>query len=164
MSKKGTDSYYSTDLISDMLSRGGSSRFNQQLIKTKKVFGNIDACVSGSIDPGMFIISGTLLPGIKMQQAETAVWNELEKVTNELVEPRELQKLKNKIESTTVFNEIGCLNKAMNLAQFELLGDANGINTEVEKYNRVTAEDVKKAATKIFRKENSSTLRYYAQK
>ena len=77
MAKKGSDSYYSTDLISDVLSRGGSSRFNQELIKTQKVFGNIDAYVSGSIDPGMFIISGTLLPGIKMEAAESAVWNEL---------------------------------------------------------------------------------------
>lgn len=164
MAKKGSDSYYSTDLISDVLSRGGSSRFNQELIKTQKVFGNIDAYVSGSIDPGMFIISGTLLPGIKMEAAESAVWNELEKVTSELIQSRELQKLKNKIESTTVFEEIGGLNKAMNLAQFELLGDANGINTEVEKYNRVTAEDIKKAAKTVFRRENSSTLRYYAKK
>ena len=164
MAKKGSDSYYSTDLISDVLSRGGSSRFNQELIKTQKVFGNIDAYVSGSIDPGMFIISGTLLPGIKMEAAESAVWHELEKVTSELIQSRELQKLKNKIESTTVFEEIGGLNKAMNLAQFELLGDANGINTEVEKYNRVTAEDIKKAAKTVFRRENSSTLRYYAKK
>ena len=138
--------------------------FNQELIKTQKVFGNIDAYVSGSIDPGMFIISGTLLPGIKMEAAESAVWHELEKVTSELIQSRELQKLKNKIESTTVFEEIGGLNKAMNLAQFELLGDANGINTEVEKYNRVTAEDIKKAAKTVFRRENSSTLRYYAKK
>ena len=164
MAKKGGESYYSTDLISDILSRGGSSRFNQELIKTQKIFGNVDAYVSGSMDPGMFIISGTLLPGIKIEDAESAVWQELEKVSSEVIQSRELQKLKNKIESTTVFEEIGVLNKAMNLAQFELLGDANGINTEVEKYNQVTAEDIKKAAKKVFRRENSSTLRYYAKK
>jgi predicted Zn-dependent peptidase len=164
MAKKGGDSYYSTDLISDILSRGASSRFNQELDKTQKIFGNIDAYISGSIDPGLFIISGTLLPGIKMEEAESAVWHELEKVSSELVQSRELQKLKNKIESTTVFEEIGGLNKAMNLAQFELLGDANGINTEFEKYNRVTAEDIKNAAKTVFRRENSSTLRYYSKK
>ena len=164
MAKKGGDSYYSTDLISDILSRGASSRFNQELVKTQKIFGNIDAYISGSIDPGLFIISGTLLPGIKMEEAESAVWHELEKVSSELVQSRELQKLKNKIESTTVFEEIGGLNKAMNLAQFELLGDANGINTEFEKYNRVTAEDIKNAAKTVFRRENSSTLRYYSKK
>ncbi|MBL4624850.1 MAG: insulinase family protein [Flavobacteriales bacterium] len=164
MDKKGSDEYNSTDLLSDVLSRGNSSRFNQELIKNQKLFGNIEAYVTGSLDPGMFIISGKLLPEVKMEEAEKAIWIELEKLKAEIVGDRELQKLKNKIESTTVFEEIGVLNKAMNLAHFELLGDANGINSAVEKYQSLTAKDLKGSANLVFRKENSSTLRYYSNK
>ena len=164
MDKKGGKDYFPVDLLSDVLSRGQSSRFNQELIKNKKLFGNIDAYVSGSLDPGMFIVSGKLLPNIKMVDAENAIWVELEKLKAADIEARELQKLKSKIESTTVFEEIGVLNKAMNLAQFELLGDANLINSEVEKYQNISAHELNVAAKSVFKPENSSTLRYYSKK
>lgn len=164
MDEKMSHGYYVKDLLSDVLSRGQSARFNQELIKKKKLFGNIDAYVSGSLDPGMFIISGKLLSGITMETAEKAIWEELEKLISDSVKERELQKLKNKIESTTVFEEIGVLNKAMNLASFELVGDAALINQEVEKYHKITSEEVTEHAEQLFRKENSSTLRYFAEK
>jgi zinc protease len=164
MDKKGAGQYYSTDMLSDVLSRGQSSRFNQELIKKQKLFGNVDAYVSGSTDPGMFIVSGKLMPEVKMEDAENAIWAELEKLKADKIAEREMQKLKNKIESTTVFEEIGVLNKAMNLAQFELLGDANGINLEVAKYQSLTVDDLNSSACTVFRKENCSTLRYYAKK
>jgi hypothetical protein len=111
----------------------------------------------------MFIVSGKLLPGITMEKAEQSIWEELDKLIGESIHDRELEKLKNKIESTTVFEEIGVLNKAMNLASFELLGDAAMINQEVEKYQKIISEELTEHAKVLFRKENSSTLRYFAE-
>ncbi|MGJ1316574.1 insulinase family protein, partial [Sphingobacterium multivorum] len=94
------------------------------------------------------------------EEAERAVWAELEVIKSELVPAAELEKVKNKIESTNVFAELSILDKAMNLAFHELLGDANGINTEVSKYLSVSAEEVQQQAQVIFRPENASILMY----
>jgi len=61
-----------------------------------------------------------------------------------------------------VFSEMSLLDKAMNLAYFELLGDASELNSETQKYLNVSAEDIRSQAKHIFRKENSSTLYYLA--
>lgn len=156
--------YYETDLISDILSRGNSSRLFVSLIKNQKLFSEVNAYVTGSIDPGLFIIEGQIVDGVAVEDAEQAIWNELEKLKTERVPAEELTKVKNKIESTMVFAQMGLLDKAMNLAFFELLGDAGDLNSETERYLRVSAEDILKRAGVIFRKENSSTLLYLSNK
>jgi len=102
------------------------------------------------------------LENVSIESAEAAIWEELEIIKNELVPADELTKVKNKTESTMVFSEMSLLDKAMNLAQFELFGDANKLNHETDKYLAVTAEQIQKQAQEIFRKENSSTLIYLA--
>jgi predicted Zn-dependent peptidase len=97
-----------------------------------------------------------------MEVAEAAIWKELERISTELVPVVELTKVKNKMESM-VFSEMSLLDKAMNLAYFELLGDADGLNSEIQKYLDVTAEEIRQQAAHIFRKENSSTLYYLAK-
>lgn len=155
--------YYVCDLISDILSRGNSSRLFVNLLKDKKMFSDINAYMFGSLDPGLFIIEGKPTPGIEPEQAEAAIWEEINKLKNELVSADELTKVKNKMESTMAFSEMNLLDTAMNLAFFELLGDGDGINHETEKYLAVTAEDIRQQAQQIFRKENSSTLYYLAK-
>ncbi|HEX8378847.1 MAG TPA: pitrilysin family protein [Pedobacter sp.] len=154
--------YYETDLISDILSRGNASRLHVNLIKHKKLFSEINAHSTGSMDPGLFIIEGKPLKGITMEDAEAAIWEEIEKLKNQLIPENELIKVKNKIESTMVFSEMNLLDKAMNLATFELLGNASDLNKETERYMAVTAEDIRNRANNIFRKENSTTLYYLA--
>ncbi len=156
--------YYATDLISDILSRGNSSRMHNSLIKDKKLFSDLHAYVMGDFDKGLFVISGKLSKGISMEEAEKGIDEELEKMKTQLVAKDELQKVKNKMESSHVFGEIEVLNKAANLAVSELLGDANMVNMEVDKYLSVTAEQIKEQANSIFRKENCSTLYYKAKK
>ncbi len=156
--------YYATDLISDILSRGNSSRMHNSLIKDKKLFSDLHAYVMGDFDKGLFVVSGKLSKGISMEQAEQGINEELEKMKNQLVAKDELQKVKNKMEASHVFGEIEVLNKAANLAVSQLLGDANMVNLEVEKYLGVTAEQIKEQANQIFRKENCSTLYYKAKK
>lgn len=157
-------SYFTADLLSDVLSNGDSSRLYRRLLKEQRIFTQIDAYITGSIDPGLFIIEGKPAEGISLETAETAIWKELEELKSELVPDSELQKLKNKVESALLFGEAGALNKAMNLAYYELIGDADMINREVGEYQRITPPDLLEASVKIFRKENCSTLYYKAKK
>ncbi|MEO6149813.1 MAG: pitrilysin family protein, partial [Mucilaginibacter sp.] len=116
--------YHTAELMSDILSRGNSSRLYRNLVKEKQLFSEIHAYISGSIDTGMFVVEGKPLEGVTTEVAEAALWEELEKLKNELVPVDELTKVKNKTESTMVFGEMALLEKAMSLAFFELYGDA----------------------------------------
>lgn len=156
------EGYYEADLISDILSRGNSSRLYKTLVKDKQLFSEIHAYNMGSFDKGMFVVEGKPLENVSIETAEAAIWEELEIIKNQLVPADELTKVKNKTESTMVFSEMSLLDKAMNLAQFELFGDADKLNQETDKYLAVTAEQIQKQAKEIFRKENSSTLIYLA--
>ncbi|MXV50233.1 insulinase family protein [Pedobacter sp. HMF7647] len=155
--------HYECDLISDILSRGNSSRLHTSLVKEQKIFSEVHAYQTGSLDEGLFIVEGKPLSGIDIHDAEKAVWNELEKLKNELVPEDELTKVKNKMESTMVFSEMNLLDKAMNLAYFELLGNADGYNHETAKYLKVDATAIQDRAKQVFSKENSSTLYYLAE-
>lgn len=156
--------YYESELMSDILSQGNSSRLHANLVKEQKLFSDINAYVTGSHDPGLFIVEGKPLQGVTIEEAEKAIWGELEKLKTEPVQDDELTKVKNKVESTMIFSEMSLLDKAMNLAFFELLGNAEDLNNETERYFRVSAEDLKKRAESVFTKENSSTLLYLANK
>src|SRR6476661_3805205 len=162
MGSRNSDDYYQADLMSDIRSRGNSSRLYRRLVKEQHLFSEVNAYVTGSIDPGLFIIEGKPLQGISIEQAESAIQAELEVLKEELVADSELQKVKNKVESTHVFSEMSLLDKAMNLAYFELLGDANNLNTEVERYLSITAADLQRQAQTLFSIDNCSTLYYLA--
>ena len=152
--------YYATDLISDLLSRGSSSRLYRSLVKENQIFSEINAYMMGSIDTNLFVVEGKPLPHISLEDAEKHIWTELEKIKSELVAENELQKVKNKVESTMLFAELSILDKAMNLAFFEMLSKAEDYNQDVAKYSAVTIEDIHRVANSLFVKENSSTLFY----
>lgn len=156
------EDYHAVDLISDILSRGKSSRLFTELVKRKKLFSEIDAYLSGSLDEGLLVIEGKLMKGVKMEAAENAIREEIEKLKSIYVGDEELQKVKNKIESYNTFDEMGVLNKATNLAVFELLGDAADINREVHKYFSVTNEQIRTLAKQILNENNCATLHYYS--
>lgn len=155
--------YYAIDLASDILSNGKSSRLYQRLVKEQKLFSDINAYQTGDIDAGLFVVSGRLNKDVSMEDAEKAIEEQLDLLKKEAVEERELDKLKNKLESNNVFGEMSALNKAMNLAYAELLGDANRVNSEMDYYRKVTPADIKRVANTVFTAENSSTLYYYAK-
>ena len=155
--------YYIADLITEILSGGGSSRLFHSLVKEKKLFSAIECYHSGSLDAGTLVIEGKLVKGIKMEDAEKAVEEELEKMRTEKVTATELQKVKNKVESLIAFEDMSLTNRANSLAFYELLGDAGQMNHELEKYNVVTAEDILNESRIIFRPENSNTLYYYSK-
>lgn len=152
--------YYAFDILSDILSNGRSCRLNQRLVQEKRLFSSIDAYISGSLDTGLFQISGKPAEGVTLEQAEAAVCEELDRLCQEMVDERELEKVKNKFESSHIFGNINYLNVATNLAWFELLGKAEDLDSEVERYRTITTDRLREVAQKAFRKENASILYY----
>jgi zinc protease len=155
--------YYTSDLITEVLSGGGSSRLFQSLVKEKQLFSNIECYHFGTTDAGLLTIEGKLVKGVKMQDAEAAINEELDKLKAEKVSENELQKVKNKTESMIAFEDMSIMNRANSLAYYELLGDATLMNTELDRYNEVTVDQVKELSNEIFREENCSTLYYYSK-
>jgi zinc protease len=153
--------YYTADLISDVLSAGESSRLYVELVKKQQLFSDINAYITGSFDPGLFVISGKIMNGTDIEVAENAINNMISELQNQSVNGRELQKVKNRIESMLVFTELKVLEKALNLSVYELLGDAGLINNETEKYAQVNAEDIRRFANEALVESNCSTLCYH---
>ena len=156
--------YQTYDLMSDILSQGQSSRLYNSLLKEQQLFSDIHAYITSSIDEGLFVVEGKLVQGVAIETAEAAIWAELNKLINAQVTDEELTKVKNKSESIMVFAEMSLLDKAMNLAYYELLGDAADLNTEIDKYLAVTPNQIQEAARTTFTKEKSSTLYYLTAK
>ncbi len=152
--------YYIIDLLTDILSGGGSSRLYQSLVKEKQFFSNIECHHFGSTENGLVVIEGKLVKGVKMEDAEKAVEAELEKMKNELVSETELQKVKNKTESMIAFEDMSVMSRAQSLAYYEILGDASWMNFELEKYATVTTEDILQESRTIFRHTNCNTIHY----
>jgi predicted Zn-dependent peptidase len=152
--------YHATDLLTDILSGGGSSRLYQSLVKEKKLFSNIECHHFGSTDAGLVVVEGKLVKGVKMEDAEKAVEFELEKIKNEKVSDNELQKVKNKTESMIAFEDMSVMSRANSLAYYETLGDAAWMNDELEKYGSVTTEDILQESRYIFNNTNCNTIHY----
>jgi zinc protease len=160
---RGDEDYHAMDMVSDILSNGKSARLYIELVKKRQLFSEINAYMTGDLDKGLFVVSGKLVKGVTMAEAESAIEEELAKFKSQLLEERELTKIKNKLESILVFSEMSVLNKAMNLATYELMGDASQINHETEKYLSVTAQKISEVINKYVQKQNCSTLYYMAK-
>lgn len=152
--------YYVYDMITDVLSNGRSSRFIQSLVQEQQLFTSIDAFITGSLDEGLLQITGKPAEGVSLEQAEQAIWIELERLKTIPVPENELEKVKNRYESEQIFNNMNYLNVATNLAYFELISQAEDINMEVGKYRSVTATKIQETAIRCFVPENCSILYY----
>ena len=152
--------YYAYDILSDILSNGRSSRLIQHLVHDRQIFSSIDAHISGSIDAGLFHITGKPANGVSLEDAEKAVWEELQIISNELIDEEELEKVKNKFESKQIFGNLNYLNVATNLAWFEMLSRAEDMDKEVENYRAVTSQQLMDVARKAFTRTNYSVLIY----
>ncbi|MBC7937569.1 MAG: insulinase family protein [Rhizobacter sp.] len=154
------DRYYTADLISDILSGGASSRLYQNLVKEKQLFSSIDCSHMGSTDAGIMVIEGKLVKGVNIKDADAAVMEELKKLQQEGIAASELEKVKNKTESAMAFEDMTVMNRAASIAMYELLGDADLMNKELEKYKAVTTEKIAEQCKVIFNENNCSTMYY----
>ncbi|MEK7200247.1 MAG: pitrilysin family protein [Bacteroidota bacterium] len=155
--------YYVMDLATEILGSGGSSRLYQSLVKEKQLFSGLDCHHFGSTDNGLVAIEGKLVKGVSLEAAEKAVEEEIEKIQADPVTEAELQKVKNKTESIIAFEDMGVMSRAGSLAMYELLGDAQLMNTELQRYQAITAEDLQQTCKEVFRSENSNTLLYHSK-
>lgn len=152
--------YYATDLLTDILGGGASSRLYQSLVKEKQLFSGIDCSHTGSIDSGLVSIQGKLVTGVSIEAAEKAVDEIIQLIISEKISEKELEKVKNKTESMMAFEDLALMSRASNLAFYELLGDVNLINTELDFYQKVTPDDIQRVASTLFRESNSNTVHY----
>jgi predicted Zn-dependent peptidase len=157
------EGYHATDLITEVLGGGTSARLYEQLIKVKQIFSSIDCYHFGTVDPGLLVIEGKLVKGISMAVAEKAVLEEIEKIKNEILDAKELQKVINKTESVICFEDMSIMNRAHSLAYYELLGDADLMNKELSMYQKVTPSMIQHTAQQIFQDSNRNTLYYYSK-
>ncbi len=159
MPERKSPDYQVADILSDALGGDKSSRLYNRIQKQLKLVTEIQAYVLGSLDEGLFLISGKLAPEKSFSELDNALWEELEKIKSTLVGDKELTRLKNKIQTAREFQDQGLLNRAMNLSFYELLGDANGINLEMGLYSMITTGDLQRVSGSMFRKENCSLLK-----
>ena len=157
------DDYYATDLLTDILGGGASSRLYQSLVKEQQLFTGINCYHFGSLDAGLLAIDGQLVKGVDIKKAEDAIEAELDKIRHSIVDERELQKVQNKTESVMAFEDMSVMNRAGSLAFYELLGDGELMNTEFKKYQDVTVQDLKRIANAVLQPSNSNTLWYLAE-
>jgi zinc protease len=155
--------YYAADIVTEILGSGQASRLHQRLVKELQLFSNISCYHTGSVDPGLLVIEGKLVKGIAIDTAQKAVAQELQSLLTNGITAEELEKAKNKIEAMVVFEDMSLLAKANNLAFYELLGDANGMNTELDHYLQVSMKDVQNAIQHIFTPNNSNILHYISK-
>ena len=160
MCGKNHPDFFKWDLLSDLLAGGKSSRLQQRLVKEQRIFTSVNAFIMGENDPSLFTVAGHISQDKTIEEAEAAIWTELELFKSEIVPEIELEKVKNQVEANHEFSEMEILNRAIGLAYHELGGDANDINTEMEKYHQVTAADVQELAKENLVSTNSSTLIY----
>jgi predicted Zn-dependent peptidase len=160
MGKRQSDDFYSLDLLTDLLAGGESGRLYNKLVREKNLFSEINAFITSDIDPGLVILNGRLMKDVDIGAAESAVNEVIDELKGSALKNDEMEKVKNKFESSTVLSNMSILNKAMNLSFYELLGDPGFVNREVESFRAISREMVREAAIRYFIPENCTTLYY----
>lgn len=155
--------FYAADLISDLLSRGHSSRLYNQLVKERELFTSISSFTMGTLDPGMLVVSGRVKEGISLTDAEAHVDHVIQQLIQDGPDAEELLKVKNQALTTLEFEKVEVLNRAMNLAFAALSGNMERINQEPDKIESVSREDIIRVGAEVLRESNSSTLYYQAE-
>jgi predicted Zn-dependent peptidase len=162
MVRRDHPDYFVVDILSDAIGGDKSSRLYVALKKEQNLVSSISAFITGSLDDGLLVISGKLSEGISFEELDKALWIEIEKIRTSLIDKDELNRILNKIRTSKEFQDQGTLNRAMNLCFYELLGDANGINLENEKYQNITANDILRVAKSTLNYNNCSLLKVKA--
>ena len=155
--------YYHFDMISDILGRGKSSRLYTELLQKEKAFNSIGCYVTGSMDPGLLVVSGKLTKDTTFEQAESLIDGVIADFLEQPLASEELQKVKNKAESSLVLSGAELLQRATNLAYFKFLGNPDNINQEVDKIRAVEGDRLQAIAKEYLTDDNASVMYYQAQ-
>jgi zinc protease len=161
MPAQGTEDYYALNLLTTLLSDGQSSRLYRAIVDDQQKALQVAALPLAGEDPGLFITFGIANMGVEAEDLEKSMDAEIAKVRNELIGEKEFQKVRNQIENDFVLKNSSVVGVAENLADYHVyFGDANLVNTEIDRYMKVTREDLMKVAKKYLKKENRVVLYY----
>ena len=162
--KQGSDEYYAFNVLSTLLSGGNSSRLNKYVVDEKQSAVQAGAFNYALEDAGLFITYGIANQNIKAEDLEKEIQTVMDGVKNKLVDEREFVKVRNQITTDFVTRNATMAGIAETLANYQVyFGDANLINTEINRYNKITREDLMNVAKKYLNKDNRVTL-YYVPK
>jgi predicted Zn-dependent peptidase len=162
---QGTDDAYAVDMLAQILSQGKSSRMQKSIVDEQQKAMFVGAFPFPTENPGLALMFGLTNMGVSIEDLETAIDKEVEKLQNELISEKEFQKLKNQIENDMISQNSKIEGIAESLANYAVYyGDANLINTEIDRYMKVSREDIQNVAKKYFRKDNRVTLHYVPKK
>ncbi len=151
--------YLTCDVLSDVLGRDKSARLFTRLKKELQLVSEVNAYITGSLDSGLLVISGKLNPGVHFDALDDALWNIIDDLNEAPVSSKEMDRIMNKIRTSKAFQEQGLLNRAMALSMFELLGDAEMINQELDQYASITAHDLLRVGREVLQKNQCSLLK-----
>jgi predicted Zn-dependent peptidase len=156
---QGTPDYYAVDMLNQILSSGASSRLNRAVVEEKQLALFCGAFSFGLEDPGLTMAFSLANMGVAPEDVEAAMNEEIERMKTELISDDELQKLRNQIENGFISSNSSVAGIAESLANYRMyFGDTNLINTEVDRYMKVTPEDIRAAAQKYYTPENRVVL------
>jgi len=160
MPERLSPKFYACDLLSDLFASGKSSRFYQQLVKKNQFFSTVNAYISGTFDPGLFIIDAKPMPNVNNIKAIDLIWKQVNEVKKGNVDDKEIIKIKNKLTTEIILSNLDILNKAMILSYFEALGEASYANEQIKQYEAISKDDVVAMANEILIEENMNELTY----
>ena len=159
--ERGTEEFYAIELIEHILSTGNSSRLQKNLVQEEQVAAQVGAFSMGLEDPGLKIIFAMANQGVGPDVAEEHIQKEIERLQEEKVGERELEKVLNQIRSQQIQRFSSVENIAESLADYHTFeGDANKVNTKMERYESITPEDIKEVANEYLRDDNRVVLYY----
>ncbi len=158
---QGTPDYYALSMLTTLLSGGESARLPKALVDKQQKAVMAQSIPFPTEDPGLFLTLAIANMGIEVNDLEEAMNAEIDRVKTESLEEKEFQKLRNQIESQFVQQYTTVAGRAENLANYHVYyGDANLINTEIDRYMNVTKDDIKRVANQYLTKENRVVLHY----
>ncbi|TAF86120.1 MAG: insulinase family protein [Flavobacteriia bacterium] len=158
MGKRLSDSYYLADLLSDHIGNEKTGILYTELQRKKRLVSEITAYITGSIDEGLFVITGKLNPKRTFEELEAAIWPVLAQVQDKKMSKSALQQLILKLRTAKAFQDQGLLNRAMNLSFFELLATADLLNTEGARYEQISTTQLQQYAQELLSKNRCSLL------
>ena len=155
--------YHAIDLLSDLLGRNESSYLYNALVQDQRIFDSLHASLTGSMDPGLLVISGQVCEGVDVAHAEKLLLDAIQDFVQNDINADGLQRVKNQAEASLVFGEVEVLNRAMNLAMAANAGNVDFVNTEAAHIAAVSLEEVQAWANKLFVQGKKNTLLYLKQ-
>ncbi len=164
MPADGTPDAYPLRLATKLLSDGESSRLYRRLVYGKQIALEVQSAGNFTEDPNLFFVLALVNPGHTLLEAEGEVDQEIERLKNELVPPRELEKAKNQILRDFILSRQTSRSRAEELGYAAVvLKDPGLINTELARFLDVTSEDIRRAARKYLVQENMTLVEVYPE-